>query len=39
LGVPEDTPLMEWLKASQRDAFGGECQPTLTADMATVTSE
>jgi len=22
---------MEWLKASQRDAFGGECQPTFTA--------
>jgi hypothetical protein len=25
---------MEWLKASQRDAFGGECQPTFTACCA-----
>jgi len=31
LGVPEDTPLMEWLKASQRDASGGESQPRFTA--------
>lgn len=31
LGVPEDTPLTEWLKASQRDAFGGESQPRFTA--------
>ncbi|GEM_PF-3274962 len=22
---------MEWLKASQRDAFGGECRRTFTA--------
>ena len=36
LGVPEDTPLMEWLKASQRDAFGGESQPRFTASFMLV---
>jgi hypothetical protein len=26
---------MEWLKASKRDAFGGECQPTFHRDHHT----
>ena len=33
LPVPEDRPLMEWLKASQRDAFSGECRLTFAAAL------